>query len=148
MSWNHHKMTWMASCNLHIWLRYSSNLTNPYWHTFMTHRTLSRNTAIPYLICHSFMSQTVPYSCQVPLPQPANHFFIRRNLLRIISTEISHACRSLCWSTYNTALECGYYRLIIKLLANLVSQLTCRMLLAGSLTAHGISSATHTSALP
>ena len=31
------------------------------------------------------------------LPQPANHFFIKLNLLRVINTEISHACCSLCW---------------------------------------------------
>ena len=47
-----------------------------------------------------------------------------------------------------TALDCGYYRLIMKLLANLISQLTCRMLLACSLAAHRISSASHTSVLP
>ena len=27
----------------------------------------------------------------------ANHFFIKLNLLRVINTEISHACCSLCW---------------------------------------------------
>ena len=31
------------------------------------------------------------------LPQPANHLFIKINLLRVISTETTHACRSLCW---------------------------------------------------
>ena len=31
------------------------------------------------------------------LPQPANHFFIKLNLLRVVNTEISHACCSLCW---------------------------------------------------
>ena len=82
------------------------------------------------------------------LPQPTNHLFIKINLLRVISKEISHACRSLCWQTNNTALDCGYYRLIVKLLANFVSQLTCRMLLACSLAAHKISSASPTSVLP
>ena len=66
------------------------------------------------------------------LPQPANHFFIKLNLLRVINTEISHACCSLCWQTYNTALDCRYCPLIMKLLAILLSQMTCRMLLGCS----------------
>ena len=66
------------------------------------------------------------------LPQPANHFFIKLNLLRVINTEISHACCSLCWKTYNTALNCRYCPLIVKLLPILLSQMTCRMLLGCS----------------
>ena len=70
------------------------------------------------------------------LPQPANHFFIKLNLLRVINTEISHACCSLCWKTYNTALNCRYCPLIVKLLPILLSQMTCRMLLGCSGSLH------------
>ena len=79
-------------------------------------------------LVHTFLWSSKSFT----LPQPANHFFIKLYLLSVISAEISHACRSLCWWTYNTALDCGYYRLFMKLLAHLISQLTCRILLACS----------------
>ena len=44
-------------------------------------------------LAHEFLWSSKSFT----LPQPANHFFIKLNLLRVINTEISHACCSLCW---------------------------------------------------
>ena len=63
------------------------------------------------------------------LSQPANHVFIKINLLRNICTKFSHACCSLCRQAYIKALDRWNYQLVLKLLANLISRPTTRMLL-------------------
>ena len=41
--------------------------------------------------------RATPIFVKLLLPHPVNHLLIKINLLCVISTEVSHAYRSLCW---------------------------------------------------